>query len=134
MPLLRQSIYAQNVDIFFAPTAHATEIWAALIQTMGIEGNVYVMTATPYVRANELRSWISEAACLGDKIVSRGGSMITSPRGEIISGPCWDQDDEILLAEIDISDRVRALQEQVFAGRSMKHDAFRLNTSGLALP
>ena len=84
MPLLRHSIYAQDVDIFLAPTAHATEIWSALMQTIAIEGNVFVMTATPCVRANQLPSWIVEAKDLGDQVVSRGGSMITSPCGKIV--------------------------------------------------
>lgn len=133
MPLLRQSIYAQNIDIFFAPTAHATEVWVPLMQTMGIEGCVFVMTATPYVRANQLPGWITEAAERGEEVVSRGGSMIVSPTGAILAGPCWDQDDQILVAEIDVCEGSRMRRDREQAGYSLRHAAFTLTTAGLEL-
>lgn len=54
MPLLRQSIYEQNINLFLGPTAHATEIWVPLMQTIGVECRAFVLSATPCIRANDL--------------------------------------------------------------------------------
>ncbi|KAF2642027.1 carbon-nitrogen hydrolase [Massarina eburnea CBS 473.64] len=148
MPLLRQSLYAQNVNLWFAPTADARDAWASLMRTVGIEGRCVVVSANQCVKREHLPQWITglevaeegkegkqEVQINGDanEYVSRGGSCIISPFGELIAGPVWEKEDELLVTEVDFEDCERGRLDLDVAGSYGRLDAFRLNVEGLDL-
>lgn len=215
MPLLRQSLYSQNVNLWFAPTADARDAWASLMRTVGCEGRCFVMSANQCVKKKHLPEWISGEAqsksngdasgvgrrlsqqstgaagrrrstitktqegheiCLpipegqasatngdssaidssstiedalspkqqpfsrpqsssadGEEFVSRGGSMIVSPLGDVLAGPLWEQEDELLVADVDFEDCERGRLDMDVAGSYSRMDSFKLSVEGLDL-
>ncbi|KAF2997989.1 hypothetical protein E8E13_006885 [Curvularia kusanoi] len=217
MPLLRQSLYSQNVNLWFAPTADARETWEALVRTIGCEGRCFVVSANQCVQRKHLPSWIkggkttqqsqgtsaqpeapkagggrrkstivvtedNNEICLplreansehqkvnGDSAiesgsspfrheiepplspkqtatnqvassspddedyVSRGGSCIVSPLGEVLAGPIWEKEDELLITEVDFEDCERGRLDFDSGGHYSRSDSFKLSVEGLDL-
>ena len=253
MPLLRQSLYSQNVNLYLAPTADARDSWLALMRTVAAEGRCVVLSANQCVRKGSLPGWITgeeeegegeEADGVGEvqaksqtpplagrrrfsvmedgneialpcpkgeangrveeegdgvvgeeqaksqttlltgrrrfsviedgneivlpcpkdevngraeeeggeepvitggqsksaskskpkgEFVSRGGSCIVSPLGDVLAGPLWEDEDGLLVVEVDMDDCVRGRLDLDVGGHYSRSDAFRLTVEGLDL-
>ena len=206
MPLLRHSLYSQNVNVYLAPTADARDTWLPLMRTIGAEGRVFVLSANQCVTRKHLPSWIRgessqsqetdapvEDRGLGEMtgsaldgsptadedgrssgrrtsvvtqtpekheicwpatdsapkpvsatenassgidtdFVSRGGSCIVSPMGEVLAGPVWEvEDGGLLTVEVDLEDCERGRLDLDVAGSYSRNDAFKLTVEGLDL-
>lgn len=163
MPLLRQSLYSQNVNLYLAPTADGRDTWMPLMRTIACEGRCVVLSANQCIRESDLPHWITgkndsadgkvngsggtvapatlrrkstiecedgneialpspktstfssaiaeedENAPNSKKVdfISRGGSAIIAPMGEVLAGPLWDDDDGLLVHEVDFDDCLR---------------------------
>lgn len=121
MPLLRQSLYSQNVNLYLAPTADARDTWLGLMRTVACEGRCVVLSANQCVRREGLPEWITRKEGNGEKdaphgedrdnngkeFVSRGGSCVISPLGDVLAGPLWEDENGLLVAEVDFDDCLR---------------------------
>lgn len=103
MPILRQALYAQNINLYLAPTADARDSWLSLMRTVGIEGRCFVVSSNMCVR--EEGEDQSEAS--GGKFVCRGGSCITDPFGDVLAGPLWEDEAGIAWTDVDFKDCIR---------------------------
>ncbi|KAH6608274.1 hypothetical protein Trco_004587 [Trichoderma cornu-damae] len=168
MPLLRQSLYAQNINLYLAPTADARDCWLSLMRTVGIEGRCFVVSSNMCVRgdADSVDAGdrdvvpVAGAAWRGSAVpaevggfefavppnppkvrhgrrksspffLSRGGSSIVSPFGDVIAGPQWEDEDNLIYADIDLRDCIRGRLDLDAAGSYSRNDAFKLAVDGL---
>ncbi|KAI1179949.1 carbon-nitrogen hydrolase [Nemania sp. FL0916] len=214
MPLLRQSLYAQNINLYLAPTADGRDTWLPLMRTAALEGRCFVMSSNMCVRDNVASTETSTALALssssppsnsnslagsapkarrrsvfdedGNEIVlssppaavspthkiasvasstavieededvgkgneevsakareadkatsggflSRGGSCIVSPYGEVLAGPQWEDAEGIIYADVDFEDCVRGRLDLDAAGSYSRNDSFKFSVEGLDL-
>lgn len=211
MPLLRQALYAQNVNLYLAPTADNRDAWLGLMRTVGVEGRCFVMSSNMCVRDREAghvngggggsavveeeeeaelapyeararrKSLVTEEgfeialpaqgaedvtriqkrrksvmdengneivlcckeeaggngtmievnnipddkvngaatkkeAGAGQKFISRGGSSIVGPFGDVLAGPQWEDDEGIVYTDVDFKDCIRGRLDLDAAG------------------
>ncbi|KAJ2998729.1 hypothetical protein NUW58_g230 [Xylaria curta] len=67
------------------------------------------------------------------KFLSRGGSSICSPYGDVLAGPQWEDGDGIIYADVDLEDCVRGRLDLDTAGSYSRNDAFKFSVEGLDL-
>ncbi|MEZ5288958.1 MAG: nitrilase-related carbon-nitrogen hydrolase [Vicinamibacterales bacterium] len=126
MPLLRAAMYAKGVEIYCAPTADARATWLPSMRHIAQEGRCFVLSANQFARRRDYPP--DYASSFGDDpqtILSRGGSCIIGPLGEILAGPDFSGE-SILTAEIDLHDITRARMDFDAVGHYARPDVFQL--------
>lgn len=67
------------------------------------------------------------------EFVSRGGSCIVSPLGDVLAGPQWEDDEGIIYAHVDFDDCIRGRLDLDAAGSYSRNDSFKFSVEGLDL-
>jgi len=126
MPLYRTALYAKGVQLYVAPTADSREGWISSMRHIALEGRCFVLSCNQFAtRADYPADYPGELAANPEGIVTRGGSCIVSPLGELLAGPVYDQE-VILTADLDLSEVVRGKFDLDVVGHYARPDVFRL--------
>jgi nitrilase len=125
MPLARMALYSQGVEVYLAPTADARETWQATLRHIACEGRCFVLGCNQYVTKSMYPADLAGLEDLDDQpeVMCRGGSVIVSPLGEVLAGPLYDREG-MLLAELDLSEVVRARYDFDVVGHYARPDVF----------
>ena len=129
MPLLRMAMYAKGIQLYCAPTADARDTWIATVQHIALEGRCFVLSCNQFCRRSDYPA--SYDTPFGDDpetVLSRGGSCIVNPLGQIIAGP-EVAGETILCADLDMGEITRGKFDFDVAGHYARPDVFRLHVN-----
>jgi nitrilase len=126
MPLLRAAMYAKGVEIYCAPTADGRATWLPSMRHVAQEGRCFVLSANQFARRKDYPlDYPTEFGDDPQTIISRGGSCIIGPLGEVLAGPDFSGE-TILTAEIDLNELARARMDFDAVGHYSRPDIFQL--------
>ncbi|MFC1665623.1 nitrilase-related carbon-nitrogen hydrolase [Pseudomonadota bacterium] len=134
MPLLRMAMYNKGIQIYCAPTADGRDTWASSMQHVALEGRCFVLSCNQFSKRGDFPA--DYAAIQGDDpdtVLSRGGSLIVNPMGEILAGPDFDGEC-ILTAELDMDDIARGKFDFDVSGHYARPDIFSMRVNQKPMP
>jgi nitrilase len=117
MPLYRQHLYEQGVQLWCAPTVDAREMWQTSMRHIAYEGRCFVLSACQRLTKED---WPTELRELGGVIDGR--SLIVSPQGSVVAGPI--EETGLVVAEIDMDEIARGKFDLDVAGHYNRPDVF----------
>lgn len=127
MPAARLAMYAKGVELYCAPTADGRDSHHATMRHIAQEGRCFVLAANQVTRVRDFPAdHFAVAPDSGpEQIVSRGGSSIIGPLGQVLAGPTYDEE-ALLVADLDLAQIARAKYDFDVVGHYARPDIFRL--------
>jgi nitrilase len=117
MPLYRQHLYEQGVELWCAPTVDAREMWQTSMRHIAYEGRCFVLSACQRLTKDD---WQEDFRGMGGVI--EGRSLIVSPQGAVVGGT-MDRTG-LLVTEIDMDEIPRGKFDLDVAGHYNRPDVF----------
>jgi nitrilase len=136
MPLARAALYAQEVDVYLAPTWDNSDVWVPTLRHIAREGGAFVVGVNFCMRGTDVPAGLPGRDDLygaDDDWLARGNTAIIGPEGDILAGPLVGEEG-IVTAELELA-RARAARQQFgAAGLHARPDLFRLTVQNDAHP
>lgn len=129
MPLARQAIYNQGVEIYLAPTADARDEWQTTMQHIALESRSFVAGCNQYITKNDYPEWYLKNIQKQEDLHCRGGSVVISPMGKTLAGPVYNKE-EIIIAELEKDEIIKGKMDLDVAGHYSRNDIFQFETKG----
>jgi len=130
MPLARMAMYRKGVELYVAPTADARDSWNSTMIHIAREGRCYVIGCNQLIRKSDypdhLRDYLAEDR---PELLSRGGSVIVSPMGEILAGPLYGEEG-LLTADANMEELVRSKMDFDVIGHYSRENVFDFQIPG----
>ena len=127
MPLARHTLYSQGEHLHIATWPGTPDITRNISRFIAMEGRVYVLSVSGILGIEHvpddfpLYDEMAEVKGWG----STGGTMIVAPRGDVIVGPCIDEE-KILYADLNLGLVQRERHNFDPSGHYSRPDVFRL--------
>lgn len=105
MPLARAALYAQNMDIYVAPTWDSGASWMATMQHIAREGGCWVIGCATSLQSSDIPQNVPHRDKLfpdPDEWVNPGDAVVYAPFGGVHAGP-MHKEKGLLLSDIDPS-------------------------------
>ena len=126
MPLGRASLYAQDVQLYVAPTWDTSDVWVPTLQHIAKEGRTYVIGCCQAIHARDLPDDVpGKAELYGDEWLARGLSTIVAPGGKILAGPLVEKEG-LVTATVDVARCADSRGQFDPTGHYSRPDVFRL--------
>lgn len=127
MPLARHALYAQNVEIWVAPTWDCGDTWTASMNHIAREGGCWVLSSATALESSDIPADFPGRDTLfpGADWINPGDGIVVKPFGGLSAGPLH-QDKSLLIAELDLDLARRARKPLDVAGHYGRPDLFHL--------
>ncbi|NAS10655.1 carbon-nitrogen hydrolase family protein [Poritiphilus flavus] len=129
MPLARMAMYSKGVEIYIAPTADSREEWTATMRHIALEGRCFVLGCNQYFTKSMYPERFRQLLEGEPENLCRGGSIIVSPLGKVITGPLYDEAG-VLVADLDLDEVSGSKLDFDVIGHYSRDDIFELKVHG----
>lgn len=128
MPLARYALYAQNIEIYVAPTWDVSDNWLATMRHISVEAGCWVIGTATALQGSDVPDDFPERDKLFDpeEWINDGNAVVVKPMGTVAAGPL-NREKGILYAEIDKEDARRARRSLDVCGHYARADIFSLS-------
>jgi nitrilase len=135
MPLARYALYAQDVEIYIAPTWDTGESWLASMRHIAKEAGCWVIGTATAMQGSDLPQDFPgrETLYKDDEWINDGDAVVIKPMGAIAAGPLHRKK-EILYAEIDVEAARKSRRSLDVAGHYARPDIFSFSVDRRPLP
>jgi len=135
MPLARYALYAQDIEIYIAPTWDTGESWLATMRHIAKEAGCWVIGTATALQGSDVPSDFPDRDKLytEDEWINDGDAVVIKPMGAIAAGPL-NRQKGILYAEIDAEAARRARRSLDVSGHYSRPDIFSFAVDRRALP
>jgi nitrilase len=125
MPLARYALYAQDIDIYVAPTWDTGESWLATMRHVAKEAGCWVIGTATALQGSDIPPDFPERDRLfkPDEWINDGDAVVVKPMGAIAAGPLH-REKGVLYADIDVEAARRARRSIDVCGHYSRPDVF----------
>jgi nitrilase len=125
MPLARYALYAQDIEIYVAPTWDTGESWLATMRHIAKEAGCWVIGTATAMQGSDLPDDFPDRDKLftPDEWINDGDAVVVKPMGAIAAGPL-NRQKGILYADIDMEAARRARRSLDICGHYSRPDIF----------
>ena len=131
MPLARFTLYAQNIDIYCAPTWDCGEAWLATMQHIAREGGCWVIGCSISLEAGDVPTnllYYGELFPDAAEWINDGDAVVYKPFGGLHAGP-MRREKGLLISEIDVGAAAASRRKFDVSGHYARPDVFTLRVN-----
>lgn len=131
IPLARFTLYAQNIDIYCAPTWDCGEAWLATMQHIAREGGCWVIGCSTSLEAGDVPTnlpYYGELFPDAAEWINDGDAVVYKPFGGLHAGP-MRREKGLLISEIDVGAAAASRRKFDVSGHYARPDVFTLRVN-----
>lgn len=134
MPLARMALYAQQIEIYCAPTWDTGETWLATMQHIAREGGCWVVGCSTSLEGRDIPADVPHRDVVfpdPGEWINDGDAVVMRPFGKAVAGP-MRREKGLLWAEIDAAEARGARRKFDVAGHYSRPDVLSLHVNRAA--